>query len=238
MRVYLSGGMSGYPDFNFPAFHERAAEWRREGWEVLSPAETFDGRTDLSRATYMRRDIELVLLADAIAVLPDWQRSTGASLEVSIAREIGLPVYDAGTFAPYEESALQEAQRLVHGSRRASYGHPLDDYTRTAALWSAILGIDITPEHAILCMIGVKLSRECHKPHRDNRVDAAGYAECLDMAHAERVRRAVVHQQIDANLARAFARLRNDDHAPVLTDRDPGDENPESHDAIRTTEKL
>jgi len=30
-------------------------------------------------------------------------------------------------------------------------------------------------------MIGVKISRECNKPKRDNRIDIAGYAEALDM---------------------------------------------------------
>jgi hypothetical protein len=30
-------------------------------------------------------------------------------------------------------------------------------------------------------MIGVKMSRECNKPKRDNRIDIAGYAEALDM---------------------------------------------------------
>lgn len=30
-------------------------------------------------------------------------------------------------------------------------------------------------------MIAVKISRECHRPKRDNRVDIAGYAEVLDM---------------------------------------------------------
>ena len=43
----------------------------------------------------------------------------------------------------------------------------------------------------IYCMIAVKISRECHRPKRDNRVDIAGYAEALDMVvnyreHGER----------------------------------------------------
>lgn len=37
------------------------------------------------------------------------------------------------------ETILQEAQRLVHGDRQGSYGHPLDDYTRTGTMWGAIL---------------------------------------------------------------------------------------------------
>ncbi len=78
-----------------------------------------------------------------------------------------------------DETILQEAQRLVYGDRGADYGHPLDDYSRTAALWSAIVGHPVTAEQAILCMIAVKISRQVNKPKRDNLTDIAGYAECL-----------------------------------------------------------
>ena len=79
------------------------------------------------------------------------------------------------------ESILFEAHNLVHGVRGEDYGHPYEDFSRTAKIWSAILGVDVTPEQVALCMIGVKISRECNRPKRDNRVDMAGYAETLDM---------------------------------------------------------
>lgn len=189
MKVYLAGPMTGYPDFNFPAFHERAAEWRAEGWDVFSPAESFGGDTSKPYAEYMRHDIEAILSCDALAVLPNWQKSKGASFEVALARMLALPVYDAGTFAPYSETALQEAQRLVYGDRGADYGHPIDDYDRTAALWSTILGNPVTAEQAVLCMVALKISRECNKHKRDNAVDIAGYAECLQRIVEERERR-------------------------------------------------
>jgi hypothetical protein len=80
------------------------------------------------------------------------------------------------------ESALEEAQRLVHGDRNVAYGHPIVDYTRTGRMWGAILGIpDIDPRICCLMMAAVKISREVHAPKRDNRVDMAGYAECAQM---------------------------------------------------------
>lgn len=85
-------------------------------------------------------------------------------------------------YAQLSESALQEAQRLVHGARDQDYGHPIEDYTRTGRIWGALLGLpDIDPRICCLMMAGVKLSREIHKPKRDNRVDLAGYAECAQM---------------------------------------------------------
>ena len=53
----------------------------------------------------------------------------------------------------------------------------------------AILGFGITPEQVGLCMIGVKLSRQCNKPKSDNMVDAAGYAETVDWVLEEKERR-------------------------------------------------
>ena len=79
------------------------------------------------------------------------------------------------------ESILHEAHTLVHGDRGQDYGHPYEDFSRTAKIWSAILDKEVTPEQVALCMIGVKMSRECNRPKRDNRVDIAGYAEALDM---------------------------------------------------------
>lgn len=95
--------------------------------------------------------------------------------------------------AETKETILDEAKRLVHGERGADYGHPIHDYTRTGTIWGAILHewakkaaaspvpIPVPPDLAILCMVGVKISREVNKPKRDSRVDIAGYAECLDM---------------------------------------------------------
>lgn len=84
---------------------------------------------------------------------------------------------------------MQEAQRLTHGARNKDYGHPLDDYTRTAALWSAYLGLNIAPEQAAVCMCLVKVSRQANRPKRDNMTDLAGYAWVVDEIIEEKKRR-------------------------------------------------
>jgi hypothetical protein len=84
---------------------------------------------------------------------------------------------------------LEEANSLVHGDRQAAYGHPLEDFTRTAKMWSAIFGFPVTAEQVGLAMCAVKISRQCNRPKRDNMVDLAGYAATVEMVLEEQYRR-------------------------------------------------
>lgn len=88
-----------------------------------------------------------------------------------------------------QPTVLEEAQALVTGDRNAYYDHPLDNFTRIAKMWSVILGIEVSYRDVALCMDAVKISREVHRPKRDNRVDGPGYWLALDMAIAEEERR-------------------------------------------------
>ncbi|RME72846.1 MAG: hypothetical protein D6781_01550 [Verrucomicrobia bacterium] len=81
-------------------------------------------------------------------------------------------------------SILAEAEACVLSARQAAYGHPAENFARTARLWSVVLETAVTPEQVALCMILVKVARELHAPKRDNRVDIAGYAQTLEMVHA------------------------------------------------------
>lgn len=188
--VYLSGPMSGIEGFNYAAFDRWAETLRAEGYDVINPAENFDGADTHpeGRKAFMRLDIEHVLRADAIVVLPGWQRSKGALLEVAIARELELAVLDVTTMEPFTETAVAEAGRLVHGDRGGVYGHPIDDFTRTGRIWASVLSLDdVSAEQVALCMMAVKISRLCASPdHRDSVVDIAGYAETLSMVQERR----------------------------------------------------
>lgn len=84
--------MTGYDEMNYPAFHAGAQALREAGHEVFNPAETFDGDKSLTWETYMRVDLQAVLDAEGVAVLDGWESSRGATLEVAVARAIGIPV--------------------------------------------------------------------------------------------------------------------------------------------------
>jgi hypothetical protein len=93
-RVYIAGPMSGIQDLNFPAFHAEAARLRAAGFDVVNPAEI---NVDPSEgwAACMKRDIAQMLTCDAVALLPGWQQSRGATLEHHIATALGMPALRA-----------------------------------------------------------------------------------------------------------------------------------------------
>ncbi len=105
--------MRGIPEFNFPAFHKATAMLRDKGYEVFSPAERDNEHhgTDISagnltgdeaQATkdhgFNLRDAlcdDLTFIcqhATAIAMLPGWENSKGATAEKAVAVALGLEV--------------------------------------------------------------------------------------------------------------------------------------------------
>lgn len=85
-----------------------------------------------------------------------------------------------------KSSALQLAYDAVHGDRQRDYGSPAANHERTAALWSAFLGIRIAPRDVCWLNVLQKLSRDRHRPTEDNEVDIAGYAENAFMMREQR----------------------------------------------------
>ncbi len=91
--IYLSGPMTGLPDYNYPAFNEAAAQLRQFGFRVLNPAEIFGGDMTRSRSEYLKADLLLLIQeAELVVTLPEWEQSAGARLEVEVAFQLGLPV--------------------------------------------------------------------------------------------------------------------------------------------------
>jgi hypothetical protein len=79
------------------------------------------------------------------------------------------------------ETILEEASRIVDGGNREDIsGNPRVSFELISEMWQAILGCSISPQQVGLCMIALKLVRENHKHTRDNLVDIAGYARCIE----------------------------------------------------------
>lgn len=93
-RLYLAGPMTGLPDFNYPAFNSEAARLRALGWTIENPAQNA-APAGSAWADYMRLALRQLLLCDGVALLPGWESSRGATLEVRIAGALLIPVMNA-----------------------------------------------------------------------------------------------------------------------------------------------
>lgn len=106
MIVYLAGPMSGIEHCNIPAFIETAEAIRGQGHIVFCPTEL--GTRDLRTwEAYVARDTEKLIACDAVAVLPGWEASRGALLEVFAARVYDKPVLDAELLARAEVAEIR-----------------------------------------------------------------------------------------------------------------------------------
>jgi len=105
MRVYLAGPMRGYKDFNFPAFFAAAEKFKAEGHEVFNPAEAdleefgtvenvqklYEADPEKLKRHVMKKDLLWLLdHAEAIAMLPGWEKSFGANVEFVLAEYLKL----------------------------------------------------------------------------------------------------------------------------------------------------
>lgn len=92
MRIYLADPMRGYPEHNFPAFNAAAAGLRDAGHTVFNPADTGEP-TGWSIRDFLFVDLAWICNhAEAIALLPGWEKSKGATAEHATALAIGIPV--------------------------------------------------------------------------------------------------------------------------------------------------
>ena len=90
-RVYVSGPMTGLPGLNFGAFFRAAGQLRALGLEVVNPAELCpDPATPWQEC--LRADIRALCDCTHLALLPGWEDSKGAHLEVHIAHRLGIRV--------------------------------------------------------------------------------------------------------------------------------------------------
>jgi hypothetical protein len=108
-KLYVAGPMRGLPQLNFPAFYLAEGVFRSMGYEVLNPARMDDEKQVTTKddvpekggpagneawREMVRRDLDAVLVADAIALLKGWDRgSRGATAEAAVARWLNLPAY-------------------------------------------------------------------------------------------------------------------------------------------------
>lgn len=93
---YLSGPMTGLPDFNYPYFNGVAAALRLWGYTIINPAELNPPGT--SRLQCLRADVKALCDCDGLILLHNWQLSDGAHLELHLAHRLGLTIQTLNDF--------------------------------------------------------------------------------------------------------------------------------------------
>lgn len=94
MKIYLAGPMRGYENDNKDTFDFATAKLREYGHTVYNPAEEEEGH-DIRH--YLKADLAWICdHADAVALLPGWEDSSGATTEHDLAIAIGLTVMILG----------------------------------------------------------------------------------------------------------------------------------------------
>lgn len=93
--IYLSGPMTGYPEYNFPLFNSTAKWLRESGHRVYNPAEFPNNWTEKAdvRKAFASYCAFICLEATAIVMLPGWTASKGAVIELGLAEKCKLRVY-------------------------------------------------------------------------------------------------------------------------------------------------
>lgn len=89
-RIYLSGPITGYDIEERKRYFGSIEEgFEMAGFEVVNPL-----KNGLPESTaykeHIKKDIELLLTCDSIAMLPDSDKSKGAMLEQHIADVVGI----------------------------------------------------------------------------------------------------------------------------------------------------
>lgn len=91
--VYLSGPMTGLPDYNRAAFNLREEAFKAKGYCVLNPARISEkAGPEHAYEWFLKRALQLMLQADAVYVFGDVTHSRGVDVELRLARELKMPV--------------------------------------------------------------------------------------------------------------------------------------------------
>lgn len=92
-RIYISGPMTGLPDFNFPAFNVEAERLRALGYDVINPVD-INPDTTTPYNECLRNDLKALLDCDTIAMLPGYGASRGACLVLPKSEPIEGTVFE------------------------------------------------------------------------------------------------------------------------------------------------
>lgn len=96
-KIYIAGKVTGEPKHSCALkFATAKKELEKRGFEVINPIEVV-GDFNADWQTAMRKCIIALMDCQGIYFLPDWQESTGATLEYYLAEAVGIQIVNLAT---------------------------------------------------------------------------------------------------------------------------------------------
>ncbi len=91
-RCYIAGKVTGLPEAIYKAnFRKAEIAVTILGYEPVNPVELPHDH-DKTWRNYMREALQIMLQCDMLYVLPGWEDSRGALIEVQLARDLDIPI--------------------------------------------------------------------------------------------------------------------------------------------------
>jgi hypothetical protein len=89
LKYYLSGAITYQPDFKayFRKYEDELRHWGIN--DIFNPAE-IEWPENVKWETCMKHDLKILTDCDILVLLPNWENSRGAELEVHVARKLGI----------------------------------------------------------------------------------------------------------------------------------------------------
>jgi uncharacterized protein DUF4406 len=89
--LYVCGPMSGYDEYNWPSFKDATRRLREAGYEVRCPTES-GAAFDLPWDECLKLSIKAMMDCNALALLPNWEDSRGAAIEIDLAGKLDMAI--------------------------------------------------------------------------------------------------------------------------------------------------
>lgn len=100
MKIYIAGKITNDPNFQ-RKFADAERKLTEQNVEVINPAKISSALPQLTHREYMSISFILIDTADAVAFLPDWEESCGASQEMGYAIARGKEIYFVDDFTTF-----------------------------------------------------------------------------------------------------------------------------------------
>lgn len=95
LKYFISGPMSGLPNYNRDAFNTAEIELMMRGYEVFNPARIRDADS-LAYDVLISYCLQQLMGCDVVAILPEWQMSRGSVLEIATASMVNKKLAHIG----------------------------------------------------------------------------------------------------------------------------------------------